>query len=411
MFLLSQILKRIIKQGTLTVFDADGREHFYKGTEDGPTVTLRLHSKKTALKLALYPKLYLGEAYMDGDITLDGGDIYDLLDLFTRNLGWGSRHPLATFGDTLYRIYWFFRQFNPRGRAQRNVAHHYDLGDDFYALFLDENRQYSCAYFKTPEDSLEQAQLQKMAHIAAKLALKPGQKVLDIGCGWGGMARFLAENADVEATGVTLSKNQHGYAREKAQQMGLASKVDYRLVDYRDVTDKFDRIVSVGMFEHVGVPHYGEFFRKVKSILTDDGVALLHTIGTADRPSPTNAWIDKYIFPGGYIPPLSQVMPEIEKAGLYVTDVEILRVHYADTLRAWRQRFLARLDEVTALYDERFCRMWDFYLCASEVSFRNSGLVVFQIQLSKRLLDLPLTRGYITEIEENELNPARIAAE
>ena len=279
MIALSQILKRLIRQGKLTVIDPDGRE-------------------------------------------------------------------------ILYRFYWFFNQFNPKSRSLKNVAHHYDLSDDFYDLFLDENRQYSCAYYKTPNDSLEQAQVQKMAHIAAKLALKPGQKVLDIGCGWGGMARFLAENADVKVTGVTLSKNQLGYASEKAKQMGLVNKVDYRLTDYRDVTETFDRIVSVGMFEHVGVPHYKQYFKKVKSILSDDGVALIHTIGTADRPSPTNPWIQKYIFPGGYIPPLSEVTPAIEKAGLYVTDIEILRVHYAETLRDWRKRFMAKLETVREIYDD-----------------------------------------------------------
>ena len=411
MFLLSQLLKRLITQGTLTVFDADGKEHYFKGRTEGPALTLRLHSKAVENKLALYPKLYLGEAYMEGDISVEGGDIYDLLDLFTRNLGWGSRHPLASFGDFLYRFYWFFKQFNPKSRSRRNVAHHYDLGDEFYELFLDKNRQYSCAYFKTPDDSIDQAQQQKMAHIAAKLALKPGQKVLDIGCGWGGMARFLAEHADVNVTGVTLSTNQHAYARQKAAEMGLGERVDYRLTDYRDVGEKFDRIVSVGMFEHVGAPHYGKFFRKVKDILTDDGVALLHSIGAADVPAPTNAWIEKYIFPGGYIPSLSQVMPAIEKAGLYVTDVEILRVHYAETLRAWRQRFHANIDKVREMYDDRFCRMWDYYLSASEVSFRNSGLMVFQIQLAKRLTDLPLTRDYIHEVEENGIGGARIAAE
>ena len=410
MFLLSQILKRIMSKGTLTVFDSTGKEHYFRGREDGPVLTLRIHSKAAERKLALYPKLFLGEAYMDGDITVEGGSIYDFLDLMTRNLGWGSRHPLASLGDTLFEIYWFFRKFNPRGRSRRNVAHHYDIGEDLYELFLDENRQYSCAYFKTPGDSLEQAQRQIKAHIAAKLALKPGQKVLDIGCGWGGLARFLSTSTEVQVTGVTLSTNQHAYAVQKAKETGLEGRVDYRLTDYRDVTEKFDRIVSVGMFEHVGVPHYDKFFRKVRDILTDDGVALIHTIGTADRPSPTNAWIDKYIFPGGYIPPLSQVTPAIERAGLYVTDIEILRLHYAETLRAWRQRFLANIERVREMYDDRFCRMWEYYLAASEVSFRNSGLVVFQIQLAKRVADLPLTRDYIHQIEENDLSP-RIAAE
>ena len=301
MILLSQILKRLIRQGKLTVIDAGGKEHVFEGPDPGLNVKMRLHSDAAIWKLALYPKLYLGETYMDGTLTVEEGNIYDLLDLFTRNLGWGSRHPLVSIGDFAYRLFWYFNRYNPKSRSLKNVAHHYDLSDDFYDLFLDENRQYSCAYYKTPEDSLELAQLQKMAHIAAKLSLEPGQKVLDIGCGWGGMARFLAENADVEVTGVTLSKNQLAYATEKAKQTGLSTKVDYQLVDYRDVTEKFDRIVSVGMFEHVGVPHFRQFFRKIKSTLTDDGVALLHTIGTADRPSATNPWIQIYL-PGRLYP-------------------------------------------------------------------------------------------------------------
>ncbi|MEH6525013.1 MAG: cyclopropane-fatty-acyl-phospholipid synthase family protein [Sneathiella sp.] len=410
MILLPQMLTRLIKQGTLTVIDCENRVRVYKG-EPGPTVTMKLHNHSVARKLAIYPKLYLGEAYMDGSLTVQDGDIYDLLDLFSRNTGWGIKHPLASIGDFIYKLIWLFIRYNPKGRSVQNVAHHYDLSDEFYDLFLDENRQYSCAYFKDADDSLEQAQLQKMAHIEAKLALGDGQKILDIGCGWGGMARFLADRNDVTVKGITLSKNQLSYARTKANEVGLSDKVDYIMKDYRDLTETFDRIVSVGMFEHVGTPHYRHFFKKVKSTLTDDGVALLHTIGTADRPTATNPWIQKYIFPGGYIPPLSEITPEIEKAGLYVTDIEILRVHYADTLRAWRQRFMDKKNVVLEIYDEQFSRMWEFYLAASEVAFRHNGLVVFQIQMAKQLDTLPLTRDYISKTEKEHPFDTQIAAE
>lgn len=410
MLLLPQILSRLIKQGTLTVIDCENQVRVYKG-EPGPTVTMKLHNRSVARKLAIYPKLFLGEAYMDGSMTVQDGDIYDLLDLFSLNTGWGIKHPLASIGDSIFKLIWFFIRYNPKGRSAQNVAHHYDLSDEFYDLFLDENRQYSCAYFKDPEDSLEQAQLQKMAHIEAKLALEDGQKILDIGCGWGGMARFLAGSKNVTVKGITLSKNQLSYALSKAKEVGLSDKVDYIMKDYRDLTETFDRIVSVGMFEHVGAPHYRKFFEKVKSTLTDNGVALLHTIGTADHPTATNPWIQKYIFPGGYIPPLSEITPEIEKAGLYVTDIEILRVHYADTLRAWRRRFMGKMDIVLDIYDEQFSRMWEFYLAASEVAFRHNGLVVFQIQMSKKLETLPPTRDYITKAEKQHSFDDQIAAE
>jgi cyclopropane-fatty-acyl-phospholipid synthase len=410
MLLLSQILKRLIKKGTLTVIDCQNQTRVFKG-DPGPTATMKLHNRSVARKLAIYPKLYLGEAYMDGLLTVEDGNIYDLLDLFSLNTGWGIKHPLASIGDFIYKLVWLFIRYNPKSRSVQNVAHHYDLSDDFYNLFLDENRQYSCAYFKNPDDSLEQAQLQKMAHIEAKLALKDGQKVLDIGCGWGGMARFLANCRNVSVKGITLSKNQLAYAKSKAKEVGLDDRVDYIMKDYRDLTETFDRIVSVGMFEHVGVPHYRHFFDKVKVTLKEDGVALLHTIGTADRPTATNPWIQKYIFPGGYIPALSEITPEIEKAGLYITDIEILRVHYAETLRAWRQRFTDKLDVVLEIYDDRFSRMWEFYLAASEVAFRYNGLVVFQIQLAKKIDTLPLTRDYVSELEKQHGFDTQIAAE
>jgi cyclopropane-fatty-acyl-phospholipid synthase len=290
-------------------------------------------------------------------------------------------------------------QFNPKERARRNVAHHYDLSGALYDLFLDDDRQYSCAYFRRPGDGLETAQEQKKRHIAAKLLLEPGMTVLDIGSGWGGLDLYLAENADVKVTGVTLSTEQLNVSRRRADETGLAGRVEYFLRDYREQTGVFDRIVSVGMFEHVGVGHFDAFFSTVRDRLADDGVALLHMIGRADGPGVTDAWIRKYIFPGGYFPALSEVSFAIEKAGLWVTDIEVLRLHYAETLRHWRRRFLANRDKAVALYDERFCRMWEFYLAASEISFRYMNCAVYQIQLAKRQEAVPLTRDYMAKAE------------
>lgn len=410
MLLLSQLLKRLILQGTLTVIDVKGREHVFSGTP-GKSITMRLHTKAVERKLAFYPKLYLGEAFMNEELTVEGGTIYDLLEVLVTNMDWHSQHPYAAFGDFIQKLYWMATKYNPRGRSLHNVAHHYDLSDELYELFLDKNRQYSCGYFKSPEDTIDQAQIQKMAHIAAKMGLRPGQKVLDIGCGWGGLARYLAENSETHVSGVTLSKNQLAYAQKMAERQNYQGKVDYSLTDYRDVDEKFDRIVSVGMFEHVGVPHYQQFFEKVKTTLTDDGVALIHTIGAANSPSPTNPWIEKYIFPGSYIPSLSQISKVVEKVGLYITDVEVLRLHYAETLKAWRTRFNENRDKARAIYDERFCRMWEFYLASTEASFRCGSIVVFQVQVARKIDGAPITRDYITEIERNSLNPVRQAAE
>jgi cyclopropane-fatty-acyl-phospholipid synthase len=291
-------------------------------------------------------------------------------------------------------------QFNPRERSRRNVAHHYDLDGRLYSLFLDADRQYSCAYFETPDQSLDDAQLAKKRHLAAKLCLTPNLRVLDIGCGWGGLGLYLAEFAGADVTGVTLSQEQHAVANERAAEKGLAKQARFNLQDYRDIASPFDRIVSVGMFEHVGVNHYDRFFRKSAQLLDRDGVMVLHSIGRSDGPSRTSPWIAKYIFPGGYIPSLSEVMPAIERAGLLVTDIEILRLHYADTLKAWRERFLAHLEEVERIYDKRFVRMWEFYLAAAEMSFREQNLMVFQIQLTKRQGIVPVTRDYIMREEQ-----------
>jgi cyclopropane-fatty-acyl-phospholipid synthase len=291
------------------------------------------------------------------------------------------------------------QQFNPRSRARNNVAHHYDLDGRLYRLFLDGDEQYSCAYFESRDQSLDDAQLAKKRHLAAKLCIKPGGKVLDIGCGWGGLALYLAEIAGARVTGITLSQEQYKRAQNRAFERGLAGDTTFRLVDYRDVDGRFDRIVSVGMFEHVGVGFYDAFFRRFEELLADDGIALLHTIGRSGPPSITNPWIAKYIFPGGYIPALSEVLPAVQRAGLLVSDVEILELHYAETLKAWRERFLAHRDEVMRLYDHRFVRMWEFYLACSETAFRQSDMVVFQIQLAKHKGVTPATRDYIAREE------------
>ncbi|MCJ9428807.1 SAM-dependent methyltransferase [Kordiimonas marina] len=395
MKLLAAVLTRLIKIGTLTVIDARGRQYHFQGDMPGPALTMRLSGRWTALKIALNPGLYFGEAYMNGQLTVDGGGtIYELMDLLTRNTGWGAGRRLVGGG----KVGRWIRSFNPQGRARANVAHHYDLSDELYELFLDEDRQYSCGYFRSPDDDLETAQRQKMELIAAKLRLKPGQRVLDIGCGWGGLARHLVRAHNVMVTGVTLSENQYEYARTHPGSKAVGSHLSFAQEDYREVSARFDRVVSVGMFEHVGVPHYDEYFQMIRRTLTDDGVALVHTIGAASGSSATNAWISKYIFPGGHVPSLSEASSAIERAGLYVTDLEILRLHYAETLKAWRRRFLANRAKAAALYDERFCRMWEFYLVASETAFRNGDLVVFQFQLAKKQDAVPLTRDYLLNI-------------
>jgi cyclopropane-fatty-acyl-phospholipid synthase len=396
--LLVSLLDHLVTVGTLRLIPADGKTQVFTG-RDGPAITMRLHDGTMARELFLNPRLRLGEGYMDGRITFEGGTVYDALDFFAINMEAAPRHvmtPLYWGFGTLFRT---FQQLNPVPQARKHVAHHYDLSQELYELFLDRDRQYSCAYFARPGTDLETAQHDKKRHLAAKLLLKPGQRVLDIGSGWGGLALYLAEEHGVEATGLTLSSEQFGVAQRRAAAAGLADRVQFHLRDYREEQGRYDRIVSVGMFEHVGVPHYRRFFEKLRDLLADDGVAVLHSIGRSDGPGATNPWVRKYIFPGGYSPALSEVVPVIEKAGLWITDVEILRLHYAETLRAWRQRFQANRDKVRALYDERFCRMWEFYLAGSEVAFRRQGHMNFQIQLAKQVDAVPLTRDYITDWE------------
>jgi cyclopropane-fatty-acyl-phospholipid synthase len=397
--LLAALLRRVITRGELTLIDARGNRHRIGDAALGPAVTIRLHDRSLHSKLLRNPRLYAGEAYMDGTLTVEGGTIYDFLDLVglnTANGAVGGWDRCLARSQMLWR---WFQQYNPLRRSQANVAHHYDLSGELYEMFLDSDRQYSCAYFDRPGCTLEDAQAAKKRHIAAKLALRPGMRVLDIGSGWGGMALYLARTAGVEVTGITLSTEQLKLSRQRAAAEGLEDRVRFVLRDYREEKGTYDRIVSVGMFEHVGAPQYKTFFRQLNRLLTDDGVALLHTISHMDEPTATNPWLRKYIFPGGYCPSLSEILPKTEQVGLWVTDIEILRLHYAETLRHWRHRFVANWDKAVDLYDERFCRMWEFYLAGSEMSFRHQGQIVAQIQLAKSVDALPITRDYMTEWE------------
>jgi cyclopropane-fatty-acyl-phospholipid synthase len=408
--LASHFFRHLIRVGTLTVIDADGKTHRFAGAP-GPAATIRLHDRALHRRLPLNPYLAAGEAYMDGTLTVENGTIYDALDLAGRNGAAADSYPFQRLQTGLHRLLNVLHTYNPVGRAQRNVAHHYDLSGALYDLFLDGDRQYSCAYFATDNDSLEVAQDNKKLHLASKLLLKPGQKVLDIGSGWGGLGLYLARLAGVDVTGVTLSVEQQKVSQARVRAAGLGDRVRFHLRDYREETGRYDRIVSVGMFEHVGVGHYLEFFTKARELLADDGVMLLHSIGRRGRPEPINPWIRKYIFPGGYTPALSEVLSAVEKVGLWVTDIEVLRLHYASTLREWRRRFAANRDKIRALYDERFCRMWEFYLAGSEVSFRHLGNMVFQMQLSRRVDSAPLKRDYIADFERHHAGRAMSAAE
>jgi cyclopropane-fatty-acyl-phospholipid synthase len=412
--LLAKVLAGVIGEGQLTIIDATGKSHLIQGARPGPAVTIRVHTWWTGLRLALRSRLAFGEAYMDGTLTVENGaDIYDLMDLLGRNIVALDHSPLVRLSYKWQRLVRAFEQYNPIGKAQRNVAHHYDLKDQLYDFFLDRDRQYSCAYFKTGGESLDQAQEDKKRHIAAKLLLKSGQKVLDIGSGWGGMGLFLSREFGVDVTGVTLSKEQLAVSSRRALEDGLADRVRFKLLDYRQEPDKYDRIVSVGMFEHVGVAHYAEYFAKVKNLLADDGVMLLHAIGRMEPPGGTNPWLRKYIFPGGYSPALSEVLAAIEKAGLWATDIEILRLHYADTLRLWRERFLASREKIKEMagYDDRFCRMWEFYLSGCEIAFRYMNQMVFQIQIARRQDVVPLTRDYMVDAERGVGRNRSMAAE
>jgi cyclopropane-fatty-acyl-phospholipid synthase len=397
--ILKSILKSVIRTGSLCFVDAAGRRHLV-GDASPPCATVRLRSKHTEYALAFNPALSVGEAYMNGGLVIEEGSLYDVLKLVALNFNDAGHHPWLSLVENAGK---YLKQHNPIAKAKKNVAHHYDLSAELYATFLDQDWQYSCAYFLSQTDSLDAAQENKKRHIAAKLFLnRPGLNILDIGSGWGGLGLYLAAEADANITGVTLSAEQHKHSEARAAAAGVTDRVRFQLRDYREEHGLYDRVVSVGMFEHVGKRNYVEFFTKLGELLTADGVALLHTIGYSDAPGAINPFIRKYIFPGADLPSLSEIFSVVERSELMITDVEVLRLHYAETLRHWRKRFMARREEMVRLYGERFCRMWEFYLVICEIGFRYRAMVVYQLQLTKRLDAVPLIRDYIFDWEQQK---------
>ena len=400
MWLLDRGLRRLIRRGELTVIGPDGKTWRYGAPDpELAPVTVRFTDTKVARQIARDPALGAAEAYMDARLLIEQGDIQDLVQIIRRNRRWEDRKGAGGFLKKGSRLARPLAHLNWRRQSRRNVAHHYDIGNAFYRLFLEQDMQYSSGYFTDPGNSLEQAQLDKKTHLAAKLNLKPGQRVLDIGCGWGGLALYLNRVADVDVLGVTLSTEQLEGARERAAAAGVSDRVKFELMDYRDITGTFDRIVSVGMFEHVGPPFYRAFFRKCRDLLTDDGVMVLHTMGRMGRPGTTDRFIQKYIWPGGYIPSLSEILRGSEPARLVTADVEALRLHYPPTIQLWIERFKDRKDEVVRLYDERFYRLWLFYLAAGRTMFSDGAMVVYQLQYMRRRDAVPMIRDYMHEDE------------
>ena len=392
--MLFSVLKKLNFDGTLEIIDSN--EKIYKFGSSNPQVRIRLKNKSIERKLFFNPNLYIGEAYMNEELIIEKGTIEEFLNLITNCYDdFISNNKFYKFYEYLSSILMPLQQINQLVNSKNNVAHHYDINEDLYKLFLDKDMQYSCAYFHNPNISLEQAQKDKKEHIIRKLQIDKNMSVLDIGCGWGGMAIEIAKSTGAKVKGITLSENQFKTASERAQKEGLSDKVTFALQDYRNETEKYDRIVSVGMFEHVGVKYFKTYLSKANDILNENGVFLLHTIGQRGKPTATSPWIRKYIFPGGYIPSLSEVMKETQKLNINVTDVEVLRLHYAHTLTRWYQNVLENKDKIIKMFDQRFFRMWEFYLLASKYSFVNMGNVVFQIQIAKNINNLPLTRNYI----------------
>ena len=408
MSLIGSLVEKLLTTGSITL-KRPGHEPETYGRKGGKHLTVRLTDRKVAFDILKNPRLAVGEAYMNGRLVVEDGTILDLLELIVGSNRWeegGSSRKAIKRGKSRFK--WLFKR-NRAARSKRNVAHHYDLKDELYELFLDDDRQYSCAYFTDPSNSLEQAQSDKKAHIAAKLDLKSGQKVLDIGCGWGGMALYLHRVAGVDVLGVTLSEEQLKVARRRAEEAGVSDHVRFELIDYRSVEGRFDRIVSVGMFEHVGTPHYLEFFAKCRQLLTDDGVMLLHTIGKYGGAGAPDPFTDKYIFPGYHVPSLSQIVSASEKVRLIASDVEMLRLHYAYTLRHWMERAVKARDQIVAMYDERFFRMWEFYLAGGIVAFENGAMNNYQVQYIRDRHAVPITRDYMAGAEER-YRQAAIAA-
>ncbi len=392
---LVSFLNSLFKHDGFELIDSNSKKYVIGKPSREKPISLKLLDPKLMQKLLLYPDLYFGEAYMDGSLVIENGNITEFLDLAFKNIGRGNINSYGAVIKRLRGTYRYLTSFNKIVKSKENVAHHYDISEKLYDLFLDENRQYSCAYFKNENDTLEQAQNNKIHHIIKKLNIRPNQKVLDIGSGWGTLALAIAKETQASVTGITLSENQFEYSKNKAKEMNLSNKVDFKLIDYRQLNEKFDRVVSVGMFEHVGRKFYRTYFNKVFKLLNERGIALIHTIGSSMPPRDPQPWIQKYIFPGGYTPSLSEVANPIENSGLIVSDIEVLRMHYAHTLRNWKERFLSKKDIVLDMFDEKFFRMWEFYLASCEMAFKWGDQVVFQFQLSKDNSSVPNTRDYI----------------
>ena len=392
---LVKFLNKLFKKGGFILEDAYGKEHVVGSPNLQKSIKLKIHDKKLHYKLLLYPDLYLGEAYTDGSITIEGGSLSDFLDMALENLGRQETNIFGKIFNKLTGSYRYLTNFNFIKKSKMNVAHHYDISDELYSLFLGPSRQYSCAYFNDENETLEQAQQNKIDHIIKKLHIQPNQKVLDIGTGWLHLAIEIAKKCRCQVTGITLSENQFKYGKQKIKELNLGNQVEIKMMDYRQVKEKYDRIVSVGMFEHVGRKFYKSFFNTVFKTLNENGIALLHTIGSVNPPRDPHPWMTRYIFPGGYTPSLSEVAGPIEKSGLIVSDIEVLRTHYAHTLRHWKERFINNKDKVLKMFDEKFFRMFEFYLSSCEMAFKHGDQVVYQLQLTKTLNAAPSTRDYI----------------
>jgi len=392
---LVKFLSKVIKNDGFVLIDANSKKYIIGKPKKENPVILKLLDKKLHYKLLFYPDLYFGEAYTNGTLAIENGSLSDFLDIIFLNIGRSEINEFSKFLNKLRGAYRFLTNFNYKKKSKSNVAHHYDISEKLYDLFLDEKRQYSCAYFKNKDDTLEEAQNNKIDHIVKKLNLKPNQKILDIGSGWGSLAIDIAKKSKCQVIGITLSENQLKYSQKKAKEMNVDNQVQFKMMDYRDIKEKFDRIVSVGMFEHVGRKYYKTFFKQIKKVLKPDGLALLHTIGSVEGPRSPHPWITKYIFPGGYTPSLSELTVPIEKSGLIISDVEVLRMHYAHTLRNWKNRFTKNKDKVLKIFDKKFFRMWEFYLVSCEKTFEWGDQVVYQLQLTKSMHIAPNTRDYI----------------
>ena len=392
---LARFLNKIFKKGGFILIDANGNQFIIGTPASEQPIKVKILDKKLHYKLLFHPDLYLGEAYTDGQLIIENGTLTDFLDLALMNIGRSEFNIISYLINKFRGSYRYLTNFNFIKKSKMNVSHHYDISDDLYDLFLDPKRQYSCAYFKNDDDSLETAQNNKIQHIIKKLNIKPNQKILDIGCGWGSLAMDIAKSAQCEVTGITLSENQFNYCVKKAKELNLENQLTFKLMDYRELNEKFDRIVSVGMFEHVGRKFYNKFFKQIDNLLDKDGVSLIHTIGSINPPRDPHPWITKYIFPGGYTPSLSEVTTPIEKAGLIVSDIEVLRLHYAHTLRHWKENCIKNKEKIISMFDEKFFRMWEFYLAGCEMAFKWGDQVVYQFQLTKNYTSTPVTRDYI----------------